>query len=574
MTTDKILNLSEVTNQYIVDRLELYARLLELHGQDAKAKAYYAAAFRLAKRQEPIRTLSRQELIGLAGVGKQLADKIIEIIQKGTFEQLQQLLEQTPVGLLELFEVKGLGVKKVRRLWQELGITDLQALEQACLDNRVASLSGMGEKSQQSILDSIATIRRNRFRYLWWQLKPVADELLQLLLADCKCEVDYVGAMSRYEPVLECVELLAISDQPAEVHTWLNRQSILQSKANASGVFCWRGVHQRLNVPVHVHIALPEHAAQQRLLLTASEAHLSYHHEGKTLLQVLSEYPYAHSEQQIYTQAGLPFVPAFMRNGLYEWDWTQHYQLDELVEPASVRGVLHMHTTYSDGQNSIAEMAAAAKKLGYSYVGITDHSKSAFYANGLDERRLQQQWQEIELLNQQLDGIRILKGIEVDILADGSLDYDDDILMRFDFVIASIHTALSMGKQKAMQRLLAAIAHPNVHILGHPTGRILLAREGYPLDMEALIEACARHQVAIEINGSPSRSDLDWQWVWRAMQAGVYLVITPDAHSVQELAYMEWGMKLAQKAGLVKHYCLNCLDADALLDFFRQKGKC
>jgi DNA polymerase (family 10) len=566
------MNPIDMDNRAIAHQLELYAQLLELHGVEQKARVYHAAAFRIEKQEEPLADLPVAELIKLPGIGKSIAEKIKEITASGSFKELDELLERTPKGLLDLFRIKGLGVKKIKRLWEELGIDSLQSLEQACFEGKLARLPGMGEKTQQAILEGIAFLKQTQGKLLWLQAAAVALDIQKEIKERLKTEAIPVGALARKEPVISSIELMVLVESPAVLHACLRNIERLEEIPENSGLFCWRGIDRHYHIPVEVHAVMPEQSAFMHLMLTATEAHLVHHVHGQTLLQSALSMPSAPSEQAIYAHLGLPYIIPEMREGKHEWEWAQKYTLDRLVERQDLRGVVHAHTTYSDGKNTLMEMAEHARRLGYEYLGITDHSQSAFYANGLSEEQVRQQWQEIERINRQLTDFRLLKGIEVDILADGSLDFSDDFLAQFDFVIASIHSGLSMNRQKATQRLLKAIANPHVHILGHLTGRILLARDGYPLDMEAIVRACAEHKVAIEVNATPSRSDLDWEWIFYAMEQGVKLLITPDAHSCEELEYMEWGLQLARKGGMLKEVCLNCLNCHDFLDFFAQKA--
>ncbi len=559
-------------NRAIARQLELYAQLLDLHGVEQKARVYHAAAFRIEKQEVPVAGLAVSDLTKLPGIGKSIAEKIKEIVETGSFKELNELLERTPQGLLDLFQVKGLGVKKIRRLWEELGIDSLESLEKACLEGKVAALPGMGEKTQQAIMESIAFLKQTQGKRLWVQAAARATGLQEEIQNQLKTEVQCVGQLARKEPVVSAIELMVLTESPAALHACLRKIDYLKETPESSGLFCWRGIDEGAQLPVEVHTVTPEHRASMHLILTATEAHLGYHLNGQTLLQTALNMPAAPSEQAIYARLGVPYIIPEMREGKHEWEWAKKYTPEQLVEREDLRGVVHAHTTYSDGKNTLTEMAEEARRLGYEYLGITDHSQSAFYANGLSEERVRKQWQEIEQINSRLQDFQLLKGIEVDILADGSLDYPDDFLAQFDFVIASVHSALSTSREKATQRLLKAIENPHVDILGHLTGRILLAREGYPLDMEQVIRACAEHQVAIEVNASPSRSDLDWEWIFYAMEQGVKLLITPDAHSCEELQYMDWGLQLARKGGMTKEVCLNCLSSTAFLSFCAKKG--
>ncbi|MFM6948893.1 MAG: PHP domain-containing protein, partial [Aquirufa sp.] len=273
------------------------------------------------------------------------------------------------------------------------------------------------------------------------------------------------------------------------------------------------------------------------------------------------------SDHEIYVSQNLPYIIPAMREGRSEFDWSLKYSNDQLIQVADLQGCVHNHSTYSDGKNTLLEMAEACRNLGLSYFGIADHSQYAAYAGGLKPDRIIEQHEEIDLLNKKWTDFRILKGIEADILPDGSLDYDLEILSSFDYVVASVHAGLTMDLDKAMGRLIKAIENPYTTILGHPTGRLLLTRPGYPLNMSKIIDACAANKVAIELNASPYRLDLDWRYIYEAMEKGVYISINPDAHQIDGLKDMEWGVKLAQKGGLVKQFTFNALSANEMLAY-------
>jgi DNA polymerase (family X) len=343
------------------------------------------------------------------------------------------------------------------------------------------------------------------------------------------------------------------------------RWPFLAQDIKASSPFVWRGKAYDQEITVEIG-AVPALRLENELFLqTAAEAHLAYPGaEGKTLLQVAQGEP-VDTEEEIYQKAGLPYIVPEMREGYVEFTWAEQHTPDELVTWDDLRGILHNHSTYSDGQHSLEQMARYCRELGFEYLGIADHSQTAAYASGLRADKVREQHAEIAQLNATFAAeggerpFKILKGIESDILGDGALDYPDEVLASFDYVVASVHSNLSMSLEKATNRLLTAIANPYTTILGHPTGRLLLSRDGYPVDHKAIIDACAEYQVVIEINASPWRLDIDWRWIDYCLEKGVMLSINPDAHAMEGYFDMHFGVAVGRKGGLTKAMTFNAL---------------
>ena len=550
-----------MTNSDIIDCLEQTARLLELHNADPfRIKAFGGAAFSLEKSTQELAQLSVADLVKLPGVGKTVATKIRELVDTGQLEEQQELLANTPPGVLEMFKIKGLGVKKIKILWNELGLDTLRDLRQASETGRVAALKGFGEKIQQNILDNLdfldsqaGKIRMNKADELARQL---AHELAPLGRVAISGQV-------RYRAVeVDTVELLVETTDPGAVQTYLNQQPGLSQDVTASSPFRWEGRVAGADVRVVILTAAAADFDRTLFIRSAPEAHLAaVGPTGKTLLQSAMMASAGSTEETIYAQAGLPFVVAEMRENEQAFAWAQHHTPDELITWEALRGTLHNHSTWSDGKHTLAQMADYARELGLSYFGIADHSQTATYAGGLSPDRVARQQAEIDELNAGyvaagLD-FQIFKGIESDILADGSLDYAPEVLATFDYVVASVHQTLTMTLEKATARLIRAIENPYTTILGHPTGRLVLAREGYPLDFRAIIDACAANGVVIEINASPYRLDLDWRWVDYAMSREVLLSINPDAHEMRGLLDMHYGVYAARKGGLTRAMTFN-----------------
>ena len=569
-----------MTNSEIVETLELTARLLELHEADAfKIRAYSAAAFNLDKlTNQQIAGLPFGDLVKIQGVGKGVAGKIIELVEKGHIKETEDLLAATPPGVLEMFKIKGIGSKKIAALWHESGIETMAELEAACLDGRIAKLKGFGEGTQQKILDSLAFLRSQTGKLRMNQ----AETLAQLVLDELEKHFDRVevaGEVRRKTETVETFRFLIPHDSPVAVQKKLSGIEILHQDVKNSTPFTWRGKAFDQDIMVEIVAVSPTKIENELFVQSSAEGHLAYPGaDGRTLLQV-ARAEAVDVEEEIYQKAGLPYIVPEMREGYGEFAWAQSHTSTDLVTWDDLKGILHNHSTYSDGQNSLEEMATYCRDLGFEYLGIADHSQTAAYASGLKVEKVWQQHAEIEQLNARFAAenpekpFKILKGIESDILGDGALDYSDDVLATFDYVVASVHSSLGMTVEKATARLLKAIENPYTTILGHPTGRLLLSREGYPIDYKAIIDACAEHKVVIEINASPWRLDLDWRWVGYCLEKGVMLSINPDAHATQGYHDMHYGVAIGRKGGLTTGMTFNALSLKEIEDYLQTKRK-
>jgi len=561
-----------MTNSEIVDLLELTGRLMELHEQDAfRTRAFSSAAFNLDKSTADLANLPVDELIKLPGVGKSVAYKIREIADTGRLTELDELLAQTPAGVLDMFRIKGLGVKKIGTLWRELGIVSLGELQQACEEGRVATIKGFGKATQDKILAALEFLQEQKGKVRMDKAAQMAGLLLDELTPHFD-RVEVSGQVRRKAQEVDTVQLLIQTSDPISAMLTLNSLSSLQPNEVESSPFAWRGQLDGFDVRVELLLVAPDQMDRQLFILSAAEPHLQQVGSGgASLLQVAYTSPDT-SEVAIYERAGLPYIVPEMREDEFAFRWATRHRADELVTWDDLRGTLHNHSTWSDGKQSVAEMAAYCRELGLTYFGIADHSVTASYANGLDAERVRAQQAEIDALNAGFGtGFRIFKGIESDILGDGSLDYDDETLASFDYVVASVHQTLTMSIEKATTRLLRAIENPYTTILGHPTGRLLLAREGYPIDHRAIIDACAAHQVVIEINASPYRLDIDWRWIDYAMEQGVMLSINPDAHTLSGLLDMHYGVAVGRKGGLTKEMTFNALSLDDMQTYLQNR---
>lgn len=546
-----------MTNSDILDTLEITAKLLELHDGDAnRVKTYGTLSFSLGKVLEPLAAMSFQELTSIQGVGKLVAQTIRELVETGQLKELNDLILQTPEGLLDLFKIKGLGVKKIKILWKELGIDNLNDLQIACENGLIATVKGFGTKTQEAILTSLAFLQSQAGKL---RINKAADLALDIRdsLIPFFTQIEIVGEVARNCEVASSIQLVVVQDVSMPIT--ISHPDFVEDLL-ISQPFIWRGKFKENQILVEIHAVSPSQFVATKLQLTAHIDHLSYvSPTGKTLQEALNIDSPRMDEKEYYDALSLPYILPEMREGLYEWAWAKEHAIEELVTWESLKGTLHNHSTYSDGKHSLREMAEFCRSLGLSYFGIADHSQTAAYANGLSPDRVKAQWAEIDALNTEWTDFKILKGIESDILGDGSLDYPDELLAGFDYVVASVHQNLSMDIVKATDRLIKAIAHPATTILGHPTGRLLLSRKGYPIDYKAIIDACAAYQVTMELNASPYRLDLDWRWIPYCMEKGVKISINPDAHEMEGFFDMKYGVAVARKAGLLAKNTYNAL---------------
>lgn len=557
-------------NADIIEILELTAKLLELHGENEfKVRGYSSAAFQLDKSPLDLTTVSVEDLIKTQGVGKSIALKIEEIRTTGQLSELNEVLSRTPEGVLEMFKVSGIGAKKIRQIWLDAGIDNLNDLQIACENGQVAKIKGFGDKTQESILKALQFLQSNAAKLRINKAEALAQVLYDELEKHFK-EVEIVGELRRKNEVVSTIQLLVAAESPMAVQRVLNSLDFLQQDEKSSNPFVWRGKFVDKLITVDVLISSPQRFQNEAFIYSSSPKHLAQKVTGGTLFQLANKQVFD-SEEAIYEKAQVPFIVPEMREGTFEFDWASKHTNDDLITWEALKGILHNHSTYSDGKHSLADMARFCKELGFEYLGIADHSKSATYASGLNEYRVKQQHEEIDQLNAELAPFKILKGIESDILADGSLDYANDVLASFDYIVASVHQNLKMDIQKATQRLLRAIENPYTTILGHPTGRLLLSREGYPLDYQKIIDACADRGVVIEINASPYRLDLDWRWIQYCLEKGVMLSINPDAHEKDGYFDMHYGVAVARKGGLTRGMTFNAFSLTEIESFLQKK---
>lgn len=554
-------------NKTIARTLRLLSQLMEIHEENPfKIKSIANAAFKIDKLPYSLTDKSVADLESIDGLGKSIASKVFELITTESIKELNDLLSITPSGVVEMMQIKGLGPKKLLIIWKELGIDSVGELYYACNENRLVEAKGFGFKTQEEIKKNIEFSIASNGRFLYARVENLAENLLDFFKNKFKTPLCYLtGQFRRRCEIVDSIDLLVASKLPAKQELILEKSGITFLEINNQTVI----YSSESGIKIHIHFCAEEDLGAELIIRTGNEKHAS------DMMALLSGTNIkGKTEKGIYELAGLSFIEPELREGNNEIELAKSNSLPELISYEDLKGSLHNHSTWSDGIHSLEEIALFCKnELNLEYLGICDHSKSAFYANGLNELRVSAQHREIDELNKKLFPFRILKGIESDILYDGSLDYSDEVLAAFDFVVASVHSILNMNEEKATERLIKAIENPFTTILGHPTGRLLLSRSGYPINFEKVIDACAANHVVIEINANPLRLDLDWRWHQYALSKGVMLSINPDAHRKEGFHDMKYGTFIARKGGVRIANCLNALNLEQILEVFEKKRK-
>lgn len=567
----------------IAQILREMALILEIRGENIfKVRAHENAARALEGLTAGLEELvASGEIREIKGIGEAMAKKIQTLLTGEELPEYRKLKDSLPAGLLEMARVPGMGPKKIKAVWDELGISSVEALEAACKADKISGLKGFGAKSQEKILQGLEMLKKYQGQYLISEARPEAQALHQALKkfpGVIRCEI--AGSLRRRKEIVKDIDLVASAAEAEraaimDYFTTLPAVAAMVAKGETkSTVTLKNGMNADLRIVSDEEFPYTLHH------LTGSKEHnvALRQHAIKRGLKV-SEYGLFRGEENIpckdeadiFRNLGMAYIPPELREDYGEIEAALENRLPKLIEAQDIRGIIHVHTDWSDGVNTLEEMARACQKSGYEYLAISDHSKAAAYAGGLSEERVRRQQEEIERLNAELQGFRILKSIECDILADGRLDFSDEVLASFDLVIVSVHSKLNMTETEATERILKAIRNPYVTILGHLTGRLLLEREGYPLNHRAVIDAAAELGVCIEINANPRRLDLDWRFCKYALEKGVMLAVNPDAHRVSGFGDMEYGLGAARKGWLAKENVLNTRSAAEVLAFARKR---
>ncbi|SFS38082.1 DNA polymerase/3'-5' exonuclease PolX [Mucilaginibacter polytrichastri] len=550
-------------NKPIARTLRLLSQLMELHDENPfKIKSIANAAFKVDKLPFPIAGKSLAEMEKIDGLGKSTAAKIAELLEKGTMTDLVDLLAATPEGIVEMLGIKGIGPKKIGVIWHDLGIENIGELLYACNENRLIEAKGFGLKTQEEIRKVLEFRMASNGSFLYAQVEPEAEELMEQIKAFMPdALIEFSGQYRRRNEIINELSIV-IGTLDAEIGINALKGSTLLQNLVVDG--CRLNGELANGLLVELICVAKIQYFKELFIQTGTEEHVE-----AVFARITDDIEQPESEEIIYHKAGLQWIHPELREGAEILEVTI---IPELINIGDLKGSLHNHSTWSDGVNTLEEMALYCRdQLKLEYLGISDHSKSAFYAKGLSIERVLQQHEEIDKLNKKLDGFHIFKGIEADILYDGSLDYPDEILKTFDFIVASVHSNLKMDEKKATERLIGAIENPYTTILGHPTGRLLLTRKGYDIDYKKVIDACAANNVIIEINSNPLRLDLDWRWQSYALNKGVMLSINPDAHRNEGFHDMKYGVLVARKGGLSAAHCLNALDLKQITEVFSNK---
>ncbi len=561
-----------MTNKEIAAVLNDIAMLLELDGENPfKSRAYTNVARQIEGLDGEAAVLAREgRLREIKGVGDALEQKITELVTTGKLGYYEELRAKFPESLFELFKIPGLGPKRIQQFYTEKGIDSIEKLELACKDGTFEGMKGIGEKLIEKILEGIEFTKQFAGRHLFNEAYEEAQAIIDLLRAEKSVKrIDTAGSLRRRKEVIGDIDIICSSAKPEGVmKRFVEYEGVARITGHGetkSSVVLKNGIAADLRV-----VSDAEFPYALAYFTGSKEHNVVMRQRAKDRGLKLNEYGLYDGEKNIpckdeadiFKRLGLPYIPPEMREDMGEFALDE---TPELIELGDVIGLIHCHTDYSDGRNTIEQMARAAHEHGYKYITITDHSQSAAYAGGLRPKTVVKQHAEIDAVAKRVKGIRILKGIESDILNDGSLDYPDEILETFDLVVASVHSKLDMDEKEATARVVKAVEDPYTTILGHPTGRLLLAREGFPLNYDKVFDACAANGVAIEINANCHRLDLDWRYVRRARDKGCKLSIGPDAHAIDQIDNMQYGVGIARKGWLTKHDVVNCMTAAQFL---------
>lgn len=584
-----------ITNQEIAERLREIYQLMQLAGENRfRAIAFDRAAQTIESLNNDINDyIENNNLTDIKGIGNSIAEDIQSYAETGSIEVLEELRERIPTGVIKWLDISGLGPKNIAKIHKELGISELEELKEACEDGSVAKLEGLGKKSAEKILKSIEWMEQFDERCRLDQATEIARPMYNFLKDLEGVEsIEVAGSLRRANETIGDIDIL-IGAQKKHISklfdAFVDHELVVDVLGRGDTKSSIRTQDGR---QVDLRIVKPEQFPAALMYFTGSKEHnvvlrqrarerglslneyglFELNDEGDTNFDAPIDYS---SETDIYQKLDLHFIPPELREDRGEIEFFENHEEMNLVTDDDIRGVIHVHSTWSDGKYSIKDMAQACIERGYEYLGISDHSHTAAYAGGLKADEVKQQWEEIDKLNEQFannsQSFRIFKGIESDILSDGSLDYDEELLEGFDFVIASVHSGLEMSNERMMNRFQNAITNPYTHILGHPTGRLLLKRDGSDLDMNKLIELAAEYNTAIEINANPWRLDLDWRYGNKAKEVNLMSSINPDAHSTAGIADMRYGVRIARKGKFEKERILNTKSAEEFAQWFIEK---
>lgn len=572
-----------MTREDIAEVLDNIALLLDLKGENVfKTRAYRNGAEIARSGDCDLIALAKENRLSeVDGIGKALQDKVHELVTTGKLEYYESLRSEFPDTLFELFDIQGLGPKKIKALHDKLGIASIESLKKACEDGSISELSGFGAKTVEKLLQAIELKEKFASHFRLGDVAVLAEHLLDAVRdhpATLQCS--HAGSYRRAKEVLHDIDILVATDKPAELTKYFSEleevESVIACGDTKASIRLANGLQADLRAVSNQEypFALQYFSGSKEHNVTIRQRALkqgwSLNEYGFTVKEGAATPPEVHAEADIYQALGLQYIPPELRENRGEIEADENGEIPRLIEIENLRGTFHNHTTASDGRNSLQEMAEAAIDLGMEYLGIADHSKSSFQANGLYPDRLMKQIKEIRELNKQWEGsFRLLAGSEVDILKDGSLDFEDSVLKELDYVVASVHSAFTLPEDEMTKRIIKAMENPNVTMLGHMTGRLLLKREAYAVNVDKLIDCAAETGTIIELNCNPRRLDMDWRHWRKARDKGVLCAINPDAHRIEQLQYLAFGVRLARKGWLRKSDVINTKSLPEILDFLK-----
>src|SRR5437867_11705325 len=570
-----------MTKAQIAEVLERIAALLELKGEHPfKIRAYANAARSLETFGGNLSDLQHEEALAkIPGIGKSIAEKIKELAATGSLKYLEELRGDFPAAILELFSISGLGAKKIKALYEKLHISSIAQLQKACESGRVAELPGFGETTQGKICHAIVDRAKHFGSFQFGQIAGEAESLRNDLAAHPHAlHACVAGSYRRRREIVRDLDLVVATKTPAAVTKFFLEHPLVESVIAQGPTKSSVRLRSQIQCDLRV-VSAAEYPFALNYFTGSKEHNIELRNRALKRGWTLNEYrlapapapsgarkkrsttkiPRVRDEVELYRAFDLDFIPPELRENRGEFEEAKKHSLPRLIEAENLRGTFHCHTTASDGHNTLEEMAEAAQALGLEYLGIAEHSRSSIQARGLDQAKLSAQVAAIRKLNQKFNGFRLFAGIECDILRDGSLDFPDEVLAKLDFVVVSIHSVFNLSESEMTKRIIRAISNPFVTILAHPTGRLLLQREPYLVDLPAILDAAAESGTWVELNAAPKRLDLDWRWWPRAKEKGVKCVIDPDAHRVERLQDLWFGIGVARKGWLTKDDVMNCL---------------
>lgn len=555
-------------NSAIADNFSLLAKIMDIHGENPfKTRTYGAAAFNIEKLPMQLKDTPREKLFSVKGIGDSVGKKVIEMLDTGELKVLTEYLQKTPPGVVEMLNIKGIGPKKIHTIWKEMEIESIGELLYACNENRLTLFKGFGEKTQTNVREAIEFYMQNQGQFLFAQIDrvfPQIDAYLKKLFPPEKVSV--TGAFRRQDLTIDELEYVILENNQVIKPKFQTAQPPELLEETATGLL----YKLRNGLKLRLHTGGTNRAEQLFNTTCSVEFRDAFNKAWPGLKYKGDE---TEDDAVIFDKAKIQYIPPFLRDSAAIIAKAKSKSLTSLIQPNDIRSIIHSHSNWSDGVNTIEEMANECIKRGFEYLVISDHSKVAVYANGLSEERIREQHRYVDELNSKLKPFKIFKSIECDILNDGSMDYADKILATFDLIIASIHSNLKMSEDKATARLLKAIENPYTTILGHMTGRLLLSRNGYPVDHKKIIDACAANHVVIELNAHPRRLDIDWKWIDYALQKNVLISIDPDAHALDGYNDVKYGVLAAQKGGLTKEKNLSSFTLKEFEEFLSKIRK-